>query len=107
MASTAQVRVPASAKKGEVIEIKTRITHDMETGLRKDSSGKPIPRLLLKKFECKYNGVTVFECDWDTSVSANPMLSFYTVATETGKLVFTWTDDNNVQVKEEASITVS
>lgn len=105
--AAAQVRVPASAKKGEVIEIKTRIMHDMETGLRKDSSGKAIPRLLLKKFECKYNGVTVFESDWDTSVSANPMLTFYTVATESGNLEFIWTDDNNVAVKEEASITVA
>ncbi|MBF0268916.1 MAG: thiosulfate oxidation carrier complex protein SoxZ [Alphaproteobacteria bacterium] len=105
--AAAQVRVPSSAKKGEVIEIKTRIQHDMETGMRKDSSGKTVPRLMLKSFVCKYNGATVFEADFDTSVSANPILSFFTVATESGKLEFIWTDDNNVAVKEEASITVA
>ncbi|MBF0356346.1 MAG: thiosulfate oxidation carrier complex protein SoxZ [Alphaproteobacteria bacterium] len=105
--SAAQVRVPAQAKKGEVIEIKTRVTHDMETGLRKDEKGKAIPRLMLKSFVCKYNGTPVFEADFDTSVSANPMMTFFTVATESGKLEFTWTDDNGVQIKEEAAISVS
>jgi sulfur-oxidizing protein SoxZ len=105
--AAAQVRVPASAKKGEVIEIKTRVTHEMETGFRKDSSGKTIPRLLIKNFVCKYNGTVVFEADFDTSVSANPMLSFFTTATESGKLEFIWTEDNNAQSKAEAEITVS
>ncbi len=105
--AAAQIRVPASARKGEVIEIKTRVSHDMETGLRKDDKGKTVPRLMLKSFVCKYNGTPVFEADFDTAVSANPTLYFHTVATESGKLEFIWTDDNGATIKEEASIAVS
>ena len=42
-----RLRVPTSAKKGEVVEIKTLITHPMETGQRKDSDGKIVPRLIV------------------------------------------------------------
>lgn len=44
-----KVRIPAKAKKGEIIEIKTQISHDMETGQRKDAAGKTIPRHIDRK----------------------------------------------------------
>jgi sulfur-oxidizing protein SoxZ len=107
MAASAKVRVPATAKKGEVIEIKTQVQHEMESGQRKDASGKPVPRLIINKFVCKYNGAEVFASEWHPAISANPYLSFFVTATESGKIEFTWTDDKGEITKAEAEIKVS
>ena len=59
----ALVNVPAKAKRGEIIEIKTMISHPMETGYRRDEVGKVIPREIFRRFTCTYNGVEVFRAD--------------------------------------------
>ena len=105
-AANAKIKVPETAKKGEVIEIKTSITHDMESGQRKDSNDKLIPRRIINKFQCKYNGVEVFGMDIHTGIAANPYISFFTVATETGKIDFFWHDDNGEVYTATAQITV-
>jgi len=91
---TPRVRVPANAKKGELIEIKTLISHEMESGQRKDSAGKTIPRQIINKFTASFNGKVVFEADWYTAVSANPYQSFFYKASESGEFKFVWKDDN-------------
>lgn len=106
--STPRVRVPASAKKGEIVEIKTLINHPMETGNRKDpKTGRPIPRLLITTFVATFNGKDVFSADMHTAVSANPYFSFFFKASESGTFEFTWTDDNGKTVKQSAKISVS
>jgi len=50
----------AKAKKGEVIAIKTLISHEMETGYRHDNVGKAIPRDIITQFVCTYNGLEYF-----------------------------------------------
>lgn len=102
-----RVRVPAQAKKGELIEIKTLISHDMETGMRKDSSGKPIPRKIINKFTAAFNGKTVFEADWHTSISANPYQAFFYKAQDTGEFSFVWKDDDGAEYKTIAKLAVS
>ena len=102
----ARVRVPEIAKKGELIEIKTLISHPMETGLRTDDSGEKIPRHIIKKFTCTYRGKVVFEADWYPSISANPYLAFTVVATDSGELVFTWVDDDEQVFTTTAHLTV-
>ncbi len=57
---TPRVRVPATAKPGEMIEIKTLISHEMESGQRKDAAGKVVPRKIINKFTAAFNGKTVF-----------------------------------------------
>jgi len=101
-----RVRVPEIAKKGEVIEIKTLISHRMESGQRTDESGAKIPRDILKKFVCTYNGDVVLEADWYPAISTNPYLAFTTVATESGELTFTWVDDHDQVFVTTAHITV-
>ena len=91
---TPRVRVPAKAAAGEMIEIKTLISHEMESGQRKDSKGETIPRQIINKFTATFNGKMVFEADWFTSISANPYQSFFFKATESGEFVFTWKDDD-------------
>jgi sulfur-oxidizing protein SoxZ len=100
------LNVPAKAKRGQVIEIKTLISHPMETGYRPDAAGKLIPRGIINKFVCTYNGVEVFRADLHPAISANPFLTFCTIATESGTIAFTWTDDDERVYAEKASIVV-
>ena len=102
----ALIRVPAEAKKGEAIEIKTLVSHPMETGQRRDSTGQPIPRHILNRFVCTYNGEEVFRADFFPAIAANPFLAFFTLATDSGELVFRWTDDDGTAQTETARITV-
>jgi sulfur-oxidizing protein SoxZ len=104
---TPRVRVPASAKKDEVIEIKTLISHEMESGQRKDAQGATIPRKIIKGFEAKFNGKTVFAADWHPAISANPYQSFFYKATESGEFEFTWTDDDGSLYQSKNKLTVA
>jgi sulfur-oxidizing protein SoxZ len=105
--STARIRLPTSAKKGEPIEIKTLVTHTMESGQRRDAQNNVIPRKILNKFVCTYNGKEVFRADMAPAISANPYMAFFVTATETGTLDFVWTDDDGSTIKESAKITVT
>lgn len=89
-----RVRVPATAKKGELLEIKTLISHEMETGQRKDSAGKLVPRKIINKMTAAFGDKVFFEADWHPSISANPYQSFFFKAQETGEFTFTWKDDD-------------
>lgn len=104
---TPRVRVPAQAKKGEMIEIKTLISHEMESGQRKDSAGKTIPRQIINKFIASFNGKMVFEADWFPSISANPYQSFFYKADESGEFEFVWKDDNGSAYTAKAKLTVA
>jgi sulfur-oxidizing protein SoxZ len=101
-----RIRVPSQARSGEIIEIKTLISHPMETGYRRDTQGQLIPRHIIHTFTCTYNGVEVFRADWYPAVAANPYLAFYTVATESGQLRFDWLDEDGTVYRAEAEITV-
>ena len=92
--------------KGDVIEIKTLISHKMESGQRKDKEGKLIPRQIINKFVCTFDGKEVFSADWHPAISANPYLSFYATATESGTFEFAWTDDDGSVNTKTAKLTV-
>jgi sulfur-oxidizing protein SoxZ len=100
------VNLPESAKKGEVIEIRTLAGHPMETGFRHTQTGQLIPRDIIRRFSCSYNGVEVFGADLHPAIAANPLIVFTTVATESGKLEFQWTGDNDFLASHTANITV-
>lgn len=101
-----RVRVPAKADAGEVIEIKTLISHHMESGQRRDKSGKKIPRQIINKFTAAFNGKTFFEADWHPAISANPYQSFMYRAKETGEFTFSWKDDNGETYSTKKKMTV-
>ena len=94
------INLPPRAKRGEVIEIKTLIAHPMETGYRLGPTGAVIPRDIINRFTCTYNGDEVFRGELHPAISANPFIAFSTVATETGELIFSWTDDRG-QIQTE------
>src|SRR5260370_29617888 len=102
----AVVTLPAQAKRGEIIEIKTLAGHAMETGFRRTQLGELIPRDIIRSFVCTYNGVEVFRAELHPAIAANPLLTFTTVATESGTLELNWTGDNGYAATQSASITV-
>src|SRR6266581_981482 len=89
---------------GAVIEIKTLISHPMETGYRRTQLGARIPRDIIRLFVCSYNGTEVFRAELHPAITANPFFVFSTVATESGTLTFQWTGDNGFSVTETAAI---
>jgi len=94
MAKKPRVKLPKKAKAGDIVLVKTLASHKMETGNRKDKKGEKIPRLILNKFVCKMNGTEIFSADMNTAVAADPYISFYITAKESGSYEFSWTDDN-------------
>ena len=72
----ARVKVPKTAEVGELVEIKTLISHPMHSGRAVDSDGKIVPRKIINSFTAKFNGNTVFEVDMRPSVWSNPFIVF-------------------------------
>ena len=99
--------MPAQAKRGEIIEIKTLVRHAMETGFRRTQLGELIPRDIITQFVCTYNGVEIFRAELHPAIAANPLITFTTVATESGTIEFKWTGDNGYAVTETATISVA
>ena len=104
--TVARIDVPKTAKRGEIIDIRTLISHTMETGFRRDHLGRPLPRDIITGFTCTYNGAEVCRAVLHPSISANPYLTFSLVATESGTLQFTWTGDNGFTFTESTTINV-
>jgi len=100
------IQVPARAKRGEIIELRALIGHIMETGFRRTESGSLVPRDIIRQLVCSYNGAEVFRADFHPAIAANPLITFTTVATESGKIEFRWTGDNDFYATESAPITV-
>jgi sulfur-oxidizing protein SoxZ len=106
MSARVVVSVPQTAKRGEIIEIRTLAGHEMETGFRRTQLGELIPRDIITRFVCLYNGVEVFSAELHPAVSANPLIAFSTVATESGTLEFRWSGDKDYAASQTAQITV-
>lgn len=101
------LNVPRTAQRGEVIEIRTLIAHRMDSGFLSDAQGKRVPRDIIQRFACRYNGEPVFSAELFSAVSANPYLVFYMVATESGTLEFEWQGDNGFAQMERVALTVA
>ncbi|PYM12273.1 MAG: thiosulfate oxidation carrier complex protein SoxZ [Candidatus Rokuibacteriota bacterium] len=104
--ASALINVPERARRGEIIEIKTLVSHPMETGYRRTQLGATIPRDIIRSFVCTYNGAEIFRAELHPAIAANPFITFTTVATESGTLTFQWTGDNGFSVTQSATITV-
>lgn len=102
-----RIKLPKKASAGEVITIKTLISHTMESGQRKGKDGEIIPRQIINKFTCEFDGAKVFECDLDPAVSANPYFEFNAKVEKSGTFKFTWNDDDGSVYDTEQAIEVS
>ena len=104
--ASALINVPPRARRGEIIEIKTLVSHTMETGFRRTQLGALIPRDIIRRFACTYNGTEVFRAELHPAISANPFIVFSTVAVESGTLEFHWAGDNGFSVTQSTAIVV-
>jgi sulfur-oxidizing protein SoxZ len=101
-----RIRLPESARVGDIIEIKTLISHVMETGQRRESDGKPIPRFIINNFKASFAGMEVFEAELHPGISSNPYLVFFMRVPGPGELELTWTDDSGAKVSEKLRLNV-
>lgn len=101
-----RIRMQATAAPGELVQIRTLVQHPMENGLRRDDSGTPIPRRIVNRFTCDYDGRRVIDIDMGTAVSVNPYLEFYARADRSGAFLFTWHDDDGSihELRQELSV---
>ena len=102
-----RVRVPGTASAGEVATIKTLISHKMESGQRKDSEGNTIPRSIINRFVCDFNGENVIDVTMEPAISTNPYFEFEAKIPASGEFKFTWYDDDGSVYEEVKAVEVS
>jgi sulfur-oxidizing protein SoxZ len=101
-----RIKLPESAKVGEIIEIKTLISHVMETGQRRGADGAVVARSIINGFTAKYAGAEVFKAELHPGIAANPYLVFYMRVPGPGELELTWTDDSGASISEKVRLNV-
>lgn len=101
------IQLPATARRGEVVQVRVTIAHPMETGYRPGADGRVLPRDIIRRFRCRYDGETVFAAEFAPAISANPYLAFHLVAQASGTLEFEWSGDNGFSQVERRALQVT
>jgi len=104
--SKPRVKVPKKVTAGEAFAIKTLISHKMESGQRKDKEGNQIPRSIINRFTCDFNGMSVVDVKMEPAISTNPYFQFHASVPEAGEFVFTWYDDNGSVYDTKKSVAI-
>ncbi len=98
------MRIRAASKDG-VTEVRVLMSHPMETGQRKDSSGNPIPAHHITELSAKHNDKVVLSAQFGPSVSTNPYLAFKFKGGASGdKLVVSWVDNKGESRTDEVQV---
>jgi sulfur-oxidizing protein SoxZ len=98
------MKIRASSKDG-VTEVKVLISHDMETGQRKDANGAVIPAHFITEMSATHNGKTVLSGEFGTAVSKNPYLAFKFKGGAAGdKVAVSWKDNKGDSRTDEVAI---
>jgi sulfur-oxidizing protein SoxZ len=103
MADPMRIRAQAA---GDKTTVRVLMSHEMETGLRKDSAGKVIPAWFIQEVTATHNGKPVLSVDWGPSVSKNPFMQFVVKGAKAGdKIAITWVDNKGDKRTDEATVT--
>ena len=102
-----RIAAPESARPGEVITIKTLIAHPMESGFRRDASGRAIPRDILVRFECRLDDALLFAADLAPGTAANPYIAFRLRVQRSGTLHFLWRDQHGNETRGTHALRVA
>jgi len=102
-----RVKVPSSVSAGDTITIKTLISHQMESGQRKDSDGNIIPRSIINRFVVDFEGENVLDVVLAPAISTNPYFEFEAKVPSSGEFTFTWYDDDGSVYTDTQSIEAS
>lgn len=98
------IRIRAQAVTGNAL-VKVLMTHDMETGVRKDAAGKLIPVWHISEVSAKHNGQVVFSAEWGPGVAKNPFLQFTVKGAKAGdKIAISWKDNHGDSRTDEATV---
>lgn len=102
MADPMRIRAQAN---GDKATIRVLMSHEMESGQRKDSAGKPIPAMYIREVTATHNGKTVMTAEWGPAVSKNPFLQFTVKGAKAGdKIGITWKDTSGDSRTDEATV---
>jgi sulfur-oxidizing protein SoxZ len=101
------INMPKQVRKGEVVDIKVLISHPMESGQRRTDAGEIIPRKIINKFICSWNGEEVLSVELFPAIAANPFLAFSAIADASGIVSMSWVDDDGTVQTELVPITVT
>ena len=90
---------------GDSTEVKVLMSHEMETGQRKDAQGQTIPAWFIQNVSVTSNGRTVLSAQWGTAVSKNPFLSFkFKGGAKGDRIAVSWMDNRGDKRTDEAVI---
>jgi len=101
-----RVKAPKQAAAGEVVTIKCLISHNMESGQRKDSNGNKIPRSIINRFTAEFNGKSVIDVAMEAAISTNPYFQFDATVPEAGEFKFTWYDDDGSVYEDSKKVAI-
>ena len=102
MADPMRIRAQAA---GDKATIRVLMSHEMESGQRKDAAGKVVPAWHIQEVEAKLNGKSVMTAEWGPAVSKNPFLQFSVKGAKAGdKIAVTWKDNKGETRTDEAAI---
>ena len=98
------MRIRAQAKDGHAV-VRVLMSHEMETGQRKDAAGKVIPAWHINEVTATHNGKPVFSAEWGPAVAKNPFLQFNVKGAKAGdKIAVTWKDNRGDTRTDEATV---
>ncbi|HLS57065.1 MAG TPA: thiosulfate oxidation carrier complex protein SoxZ [Zeimonas sp.] len=98
------MKIRATMKEGAA-EVRVLMAHEMETGQRKDASGKLIPAWYISEVTATLNGKPVLKVHWGPAISKNPYLQFRVQGAKAGdKISVTWTDNKGEKRTDEATV---
>ena len=90
---------------GDKATVRVLMSHEMETGQRKDSAGKSIPAWFIQDVTASHNGKQVLAAQWGPSVAKNPFLQFSVKGAKAGdKIAVSWTDNKGDKRTDEATV---
>jgi sulfur-oxidizing protein SoxZ len=102
MADPMRIRAQAA---GDKTTVRVLMSHEMETGQRKDSAGKVIPAWFIQEVTAAHNGKTVLTADWGPSIAKNPFLQFVVKGAKAGdKIAVSWVDNKGDKRTDEATV---
>jgi sulfur-oxidizing protein SoxZ len=103
----ALVSIPATATPGQIVDIKVLISHPMETGFRPRIDGSMVPRDIITRLVCRYDGETVLEIDLNPAIAANPFFAFPLRVDRSGEVELEWTDWQGTLHRQSGRIEVA
>jgi sulfur-oxidizing protein SoxZ len=100
------IQAPGSGERGDSFSLRMLLQHPMASGFRVGADGWVLPRDIVRRVACSYNGEQVLEIELFPAVAAGPCLEFSALASDSGTLAFVWGGDSGFVHQEQRAVTV-